>query len=110
MNTFIHSVVPSKTIPDSRPKWAKCIQTKTTQKRTLPCWAAHTFMALVREYPPPPRPPAGSTMKFHSSFTFALSPCNVLRSLTSSVKGYLVKDGLVGVKKGARRREFIPTS
>lgn len=49
-------------------------------------------------------------MKFHSSFTFALSPCNVLRSLTSSVKGYLVKDGLVGVKKGARRREFIPTS
>ena len=25
INTFIHSVVPSKTIPDSRPKWAKCI-------------------------------------------------------------------------------------
>ena len=25
INTYIHSVVPSKTIPDSRPKWAKCI-------------------------------------------------------------------------------------
>ena len=25
INTFIHSVVPSKTTPDSRPKWAKCI-------------------------------------------------------------------------------------
>ena len=49
-------------------------------------------------------------MKFHSSFTYALSPCNVLRSLTSSVKGYLVKDDLAGVKKRARRRESIPTS
>ena len=27
INTFIHSVVPSKTIPDSRPKWAKSIYT-----------------------------------------------------------------------------------
>ena len=25
INMFIHSVVPSKTIPDSRPTWAKCI-------------------------------------------------------------------------------------
>ena len=24
-------VVPSKTIPDSRPKWAKCFQTKKAQ-------------------------------------------------------------------------------
>ena len=46
-------------------------------------------------------------MKFHSSFTFALSPCNVLRSLTSSVKGCLVKDHLVALKKRARRKELI---
>ena len=35
INTFIHSVVPSKTIPDSRPKRAKCMtrfQTKKAQK------------------------------------------------------------------------------
>ena len=25
-------VVPSKTIPDSRPKWVKCFQTKKAQK------------------------------------------------------------------------------
>ena len=28
-------VVPSKTIPDSRPKWAKCFQTKKAQKSYL---------------------------------------------------------------------------
>ena len=68
-------------------------------------------MALVREYPPPsPRPHWEYYEVSYSSFTFALSPCNVLCSHTSSVKGYLVKDGLVGVRKRARRREFIPTS
>ena len=41
VNTFIHSVVPSKTIPDSRPKWA------------LPDGAAHTSMVYIKKYPPP---------------------------------------------------------
>ena len=38
INTFIHSVVPSKTIPDSRPKWAKCIPPFSDQNgaKTLP--------------------------------------------------------------------------
>ena len=42
-------VVPAKTIPDSRPKWAKYFQTKNAQNPTL--WAVHTYMAYIREYP-----------------------------------------------------------
>ena len=45
-------VVSSKTIPDSRPKWTKCFQTKKAQK-PLPFGAAHTYMAYIREYPIP---------------------------------------------------------
>ena len=54
INTFIHSVVPSKTISDSRPKWAKCIPVSDQNgAKTLPDGAAHTYMAYIREYPPP---------------------------------------------------------
>ena len=45
-------VVSSKTIPDSRPKWTKCFQTKKAQK-PQPFGAAHTYMAYIREYPIP---------------------------------------------------------
>ena len=38
-------VVPSKTIPDFRPKWAKCFQTKRPKTPTLPLYTA---------VPPPP--------------------------------------------------------
>ena len=57
----MHSVVPSKTIPDSRPKWAKSItafrpkQRKKPPAKTLPARAAHTYMACIREYPPGPQ-------------------------------------------------------
>ena len=54
-NTFIHSVVPSKTILDSRPKWAKCIPIfRPNGAKTLFDGAAHTHMAYIREYSPPP--------------------------------------------------------
>ena len=44
-------VVPSKTIPDSRPKWGKCFQTKKAQK---PYPLGNTYlMAYIREYPSP---------------------------------------------------------
>ena len=74
INTLIYSVVPSKTIPDSRPKWAKCIplfQTKTVQK-PYPDGVEHNYtyidilftwslMAYIRKYtpnsPPAPLPP-----------------------------------------------------
>ena len=48
-------VVPSKTIPDSRPKWAKCIPVFTPKRpKTLPSGAAHTYTAYIREHPPCP--------------------------------------------------------
>ena len=49
-------VVPTKTIPDSRPKWAKCIQYPFPDQngaKTLPDGAANTNMAYIREYPLP---------------------------------------------------------
>ena len=51
---FIHSVVPSRTIPDPRLKWANCTgvfilkRRKNTKK---PDGAAHTYTAYKREYP-----------------------------------------------------------
>ena len=55
INTFIHSftpVVPSKTIPDSRPNWAKCMPVfRPKGPKTLPDGAAHTYIAYLREYP-----------------------------------------------------------
>ena len=51
---FIHSVVPSKTTPDSRPKWAKSIPVSDQNgAKTLPDGAAHTYMAYIGEYPLP---------------------------------------------------------
>ena len=56
INTFTHSVVSSKTILDTRPKWAKCIPVfRPKRRKNLPDGAAHT-MAYIREYPPPPVP------------------------------------------------------
>ena len=45
-------VVPAKNTPDSRPKWAKCFQTKNAQKPG----AVHTYIAYIREYPQVPTP------------------------------------------------------
>ena len=57
INTFRHHVVHSKTIPDSRPKWAKCIPVFRPKRRknTTRSWdgTAHTSMAYIKE--PPPR-------------------------------------------------------
>ena len=48
-------VVPSKTIPDSRPKWTKCMPAYpfSDQKgpKTIPFGAEHIYMAYIREYP-----------------------------------------------------------
>ena len=45
-------VVSSTTIPDFRPKWAKCIPVfRPNSTKTRPDGAAHTYIAYVREYP-----------------------------------------------------------
>ena len=48
-------VDPSKTIPNSRPEWAKSIPVfrPKRRKKTLAIWVEHTYMASIREYPPP---------------------------------------------------------
>ena len=57
ISTFIHSVVLSKTIPDSRPTWAKRIPVFGPKRaKTLPDGAAQTCLAYIRDYPPPPPP------------------------------------------------------
>ena len=46
-------VVPSKTIPDSRPKWAKSIPVFGPKRRKTPTrWGVHAYIAAIREYPP----------------------------------------------------------
>ena len=56
INTFINSVVPSKTIPDSRPKWAKCIPVFRPKRRKNPTWWGGTYVyGLYKGVPPPPR-------------------------------------------------------
>ena len=48
------SVVPSKTIPDSRPKWAKCIFVFRPKRRKNPTRWGGTYVSYIRESPPPP--------------------------------------------------------
>ena len=43
------SVVPSKTIPDSRPKWAKCIFVFRPKRRKNPTRWGGTYVAYIRE-------------------------------------------------------------
>ena len=55
INTFIHSVVPSKTIPDSRPKWAKCIPVFRPKRRKNPTrWGGTYLYSLYNGVPLPP--------------------------------------------------------
>ena len=54
INTFIHSIVSSKTISDFRPKWAKCIRPvfRRNSAKTPPDEAAHTCMTYIRDHLP----------------------------------------------------------
>ena len=44
INTFIHSVVPSKTIPASRPKYEKCISVFRPKQGKNPTWWGGTYL------------------------------------------------------------------
>ena len=61
LNTFTHSVVPSKTITDSRPKTAKCIPVFRPKRHKNPTrWGGTHLCGLYNEVPltshPPPSP------------------------------------------------------
>ena len=50
-NTFMPSRIPSKTIPEFRPKWAKSILLSGLHgAKTIPFGVAHTHKANIREY------------------------------------------------------------
>ena len=54
INTFIHSVVPSKIIPNSRPKWAKCIPVFRPKRRKNPTrWGGTYVYGLYKGVLPP---------------------------------------------------------
>ena len=45
INTFIHSrVVLSKTMPDSKPRWVKCIPVFRIKRRKNPTWWGGTYL------------------------------------------------------------------
>ena len=65
INTFIHSVVPSKTIPDSRPKWAKCIAFFRPKRRNNPSrWGGTYLYGLNKGVPPWHKPLKSPTVPF----------------------------------------------
>ena len=52
INTFIPSVVPSKTIPDSRPKRAKCVPVVRPKRGKNPTrWGGTCYIAYTRLFP-----------------------------------------------------------
>ena len=54
INTFIHSVVHSKTIPDSRPKWAKSRPVFRPKRPKNPTrWGGTYLYGLYKRTPPP---------------------------------------------------------
>ena len=62
INMFTHSVVPSKTIPDSRPKWAKCISVFRPKGHKNPTrWDGtyYPYDLYTGVAPSPPPPPPG---------------------------------------------------
>ena len=53
-NTFIRSEIPSKTIPDSRPKWEKCIPVYRPKGRKNPTrWGGTYLYGLYTGVPRP---------------------------------------------------------
>ena len=55
---YTNPVVPSKTTPDSRPKWAKCIRPVLRPKRRKnpTRWGGTYLNSLYKGVPPPPPP------------------------------------------------------
>ena len=78
INTFIHSVVPSKTIPDSRQNGQSVYPfSDHNGAKTLPEGTAHTYISYIREYPP-----GKSSLCFpHSFFFFQIQNLRIARRI-----------------------------
>ena len=64
INTFIHSVVLSKTIPDSRSKWAKRISVFRPKRRENPTRWGGTYLYGVHKGGPPGQILSGERIAF----------------------------------------------
>ena len=69
INTFLHSVVASKTIPDSRPKWAKS-DFKPKRRKNPTRWGSAYLYGLHKGVAPPP---PGVQNKFGGDFNNVLT-------------------------------------
>ena len=69
-------VVPSKTIPDFRPKWVKStFDFRPERRKNHTLWGAHTYMAYIKEYP------SGSVCKGRPRFLSCQFPSKYSRRL-----------------------------
>ena len=97
-------IVPSKTIPDSRPTCKRSLYpfSHRNDTNTIPLGAAHTYMAYIREYPPPP-PPEVSAKRVESPCCAFYhprkkrKPCNLYIFVVRQVRKW------VRVKRGKHR-------
>ena len=77
INTFIHSVVSSKTIPDSRPK-----------RRKIPTRRDVTYLYYLFEGVPPPPPPPGQEIS--SKIWILNSPIIVFKKQCHKLRPWLL--------------------
>ena len=76
---LIWNAVPSKTIPDSRPKWAKRIPVFRPKRPKNPTpWGGTYLYSLYKEVPPPPE--VNRIRTFDGSITLRYSLCFYLKS------------------------------
>ena len=88
INAFIHSgSSASKTIPDSRPNWAKSVPVLRPKRRKNPTQrggGAHTYIAYIRAFSPPPLFWWISTNRYHGFSRVGQE--NILRRFSSTWK------------------------
>ena len=91
ISTFIHSVVPSKTQPDSRPKWAKCIPVFRPKRRKNPTrWGGTYVYGLYKGVAPPPPPgaTAAATTATTAPICTATTVCYICFHLAATTTYY----------------------
>ena len=118
INTFIYSVVPSKTIPDSRPKWAKCIPVFRPKRPKNPTrWGGIYLYGLYRGAPPPPPQADAEDWRFCKGFqlvhtiegnTFCLTLHALLALVSNTYQSHIgVTNGLCEHSLACRALRFF---
>ena len=85
------SVVPSKTIPDSRPKWAKRIPIFRPKRRKNPTrWGGIYLCSLYKGVPPFPPGELNQIRTFEGSITLRYSLCFYLKNWGNQFLGHVL--------------------